>query len=194
MGTPKLLPDIWDHFDEHEKKMAARSIYQKIWDGTYWKLYRLWTYHLSPSCLWCQVKAFGQRRIRGFDDAELWSLDYTILSFILPRLKRFRIKARTGWPGPEQIFDIEYDAFQGLSEEEQEDLNARSLEEWKRMLDKMIRAIELQVEHGGIFIKPNPEWKEGDSRRDSYIPAPELEAEYKEGWKLFVEWFHALWD
>jgi len=31
-----------------------------------------------------------QRKTRGFDDTEIWSLDYTIAQFILPRLKEFR--------------------------------------------------------------------------------------------------------
>jgi hypothetical protein len=35
-------------------------------------------------------KWFFQRRKRGFDDRETWSLDATIAEFILPRLKRFQ--------------------------------------------------------------------------------------------------------
>jgi hypothetical protein len=31
-----------------------------------------------------------QRIERGFDDSETWSLDFTIASFILPRLKRYQ--------------------------------------------------------------------------------------------------------
>lgn len=30
-----------------------------------------------------------QRKKRGFDDTETWSLDLTIVKFVLPRLKRF---------------------------------------------------------------------------------------------------------
>ena len=34
---------------------------------------------------------YKQQRIeRGFDDSELWNLDYTIASFVLPRLKRLK--------------------------------------------------------------------------------------------------------
>ena len=35
-------------------------------------------------------KCKQQRMIRGFDDTELWNLDYTIIKFILPRLKEFK--------------------------------------------------------------------------------------------------------
>jgi hypothetical protein len=31
-----------------------------------------------------------QRRTQGFDDRELWNLDYTTLKFLYPRLKAFR--------------------------------------------------------------------------------------------------------
>lgn len=34
-------------------------------------------------------KFMNQRKTRGFDDTELWSLDCTICSFITPRLKAF---------------------------------------------------------------------------------------------------------
>ena len=58
-----------------------------------------------------------QRRTRGFDDSELWSLDSTIAAFILPRLRRFKEIAH-GHPG--QI----------------------TPEEWDGILDKMILAFE----------------------------------------------------
>ena len=36
------------------------------------------------------IKFFLQRRIRGFDDSEIWDLDTTFFNWILPRLKRFK--------------------------------------------------------------------------------------------------------
>lgn len=36
------------------------------------------------------IKHWFQRRIRGFDDSETWSLDLRIAQFTLPRLKRFK--------------------------------------------------------------------------------------------------------
>ncbi len=73
-------------------------------------------------------------------------------------------------------------------------LDEKSHHEWNKMLDRMIRGIELQVESAGLFLVPNPNWKEGDPRREKMIESPELKAEYQEGWDLFVKWFHALWD
>jgi hypothetical protein len=37
-----------------------------------------------------EVEFAKQRVERGFDDSETWSLDFTIASFILPRLKRYQ--------------------------------------------------------------------------------------------------------
>ena len=37
-----------------------------------------------------QKKWKKQRKVRGFDDTELYDLDVTMASFILPRLRRFK--------------------------------------------------------------------------------------------------------
>lgn len=55
-----------------------------------------------------------QTLTRGWNDSELWSLDYSLSKLILPRLKRFR-KVTGSYPT---------------------DLN--SLDEWREELDKMI--------------------------------------------------------
>ena len=58
-----------------------------------------------------------QYKKHGFDDTETWSLDYTIASFILPRLKRYRNMGR-GHP------------------------TNMTLKEWNTILDKMIKSFE----------------------------------------------------
>lgn len=150
--------------------MLKIQMMSRIWDWLRWKV----------------VSAF-QRRKRGFDDSELWSLDYTILEFILPRLRRFREKKRWGWPGPCAIFDIDWDDFEALEDSEKADLDQASIEEWDRMLDKMIRAIELNLKYQGLFATYSKE-------TDRLEEAPYLKAEYEEGWFIFIKWFHALWD
>ena len=59
-----------------------------------------------------------QVKERGFDDRELWSLDFTISKFILPRLQAFK-KQKAGYPGH-------------LTEKK-----------WDNKLDKMIAAFTL---------------------------------------------------
>lgn len=58
-----------------------------------------------------------QREEKGFDDTETWSLDTTIVDFILPRLKRFK-ELNNGYPP-----------------------NLTS-ESWDEILDEMILAFE----------------------------------------------------
>ena len=65
-----------------------------------------------------------QRKERGFDNSELWSLNSTILTFTLPRLKEFR----------------DYTQSYPLSDE----INSHS--DWQRTIDKMIHGIELYLE------------------------------------------------
>lgn len=48
-----------------------------------------------------------QRKERGFDDRELWAMDSTITSFILPRLKAF---AKHGHGYPAGMTSEEWDA------------------------------------------------------------------------------------
>lgn len=59
-----------------------------------------------------------QRRVRGWDDSDTWSLDLTMAKFILPRLKRYK-EVNNGYPG-------------NFTEES-----------WDAVLDKMIFAMEV---------------------------------------------------
>lgn len=65
---------------------------------------------------------FYQRRRRGFDNSELWSLDYTIAKFIAPRLRAF-IDEFGGRSCP-----------QGLTSKQ-----------WRAKLEKMHKAFELMA-------------------------------------------------
>lgn len=76
---------------------------------------------------------FFQRRIRGFDDRELWNLDVTLAKFLNARLKRF-VKLKIGHPA-------------NLTEGA-----------WDRVLDKMIDATKF-IERESYNIN-TPKWKE----------------------------------
>ena len=55
-------------------------------------LYRVWSRtvdYLQDIFCGRRLKWFIQRRRQGFDDRELWSLDYTIAKYVYPRLKVF---------------------------------------------------------------------------------------------------------
>ena len=47
-----------------------------------------------PHC----VRYWWQRRVRGWDDSDTWSLSSTIATFTLPRLKRL-VELNNGYPG-----------------------------------------------------------------------------------------------
>lgn len=98
----------------------------------------------------CSIKHWWQRRRKGWDDSETWSLDYTISRFIVPRLKRFG-EIRNGYPVR-------------LSEEG-----------WDEILNKMIRAHEINIKDGEGVVEQE-EW-----------------GEYEEGMKLFCDYYRDLW-
>ena len=87
------------------------------------------------------VKFFIQRCIRGFDDSELWSLDGTITTFILPRLRVFR-KSTQSYPS-----------------------DLKNIDNWYKILDKMIKSFEYNKSDwsGGIgtYRKKRKEYDEG---------------------------------
>lgn len=69
-------------------------------------------------------KYFWQRQIRGFDDTELWSLDFTVARFVLPRLIAFKNNDDKGLMGhPCHI----------------------TMDEWNGILDDMIYAMEISA-------------------------------------------------
>jgi hypothetical protein len=80
-----------------------------------------------------KVKFFWQRRCRGWDDSETWSLDYTIARFILPRLRRFK-EVNDGVP-----------------------VNIGSLDEWNLIIDKIIFAFETYIKYDDydVYIETN---------------------------------------
>jgi len=149
-----------------------------------------------------QIKFFFQRRKRGFDDSELWSLDNTIMNMVLPRLKAFRNLPPAGFPVDMYTPEEMEAADRG---EELEGMTDRAYQRWLDTLDKMIRGIELYLKDD-MFFKRDEEGNvvyEGDhegigfkllGRKGLPVHDEELEKEFKEGWELFQKYFFALWD
>ena len=77
-------------------------------------------FSLSKSSDKREGKYMNQRKLRGFDDTELWSLDCTICSFIAPRLKVFIKNTMGSYPG--KFID--------------------NPDEWVNILNKMLYAFE----------------------------------------------------
>lgn len=118
------------------------------------------------------LKHFWQRRTRGFDDTELWGLDWTFIKYMLPRLKAFHASKIHGYPvGIAVDFRIEEDA-----------LGYVGLAVWKGVIAQMIWSMEHWLETEGM-----PGW-------DGKTINEELEHKYQHGMDLFHIYFHALWD
>lgn len=111
------------------------------------------------------IRYSWQRRWRGFDDRDLWSLDYTIIKFVYPRLKRFRDQApQVSTPmHPTQV-------------DEQGDPRSIETEEWREILDEMLVGFQLAVE------------------ADCYPLTGDDHKKLEHSMDVFREWFFALWD
>lgn len=91
----------------------------------YAQLWRLWKNYLCPFQIKRRVKFFFQRRFRGFDDSETWSLDWTFYKWLYPRLKRFA-EITCAYPGNDEY---------PTCESWQEELNKRA-EQVKHLVDQ----------------------------------------------------------
>ena len=76
-----------------EECMDEIDIWRNKWYNKYlWLPFNWW--FLEPiGQIPNQIKWFCQRRVRGFDDRELWGLDTSLKEWLAPRLERF-IKTR----------------------------------------------------------------------------------------------------
>lgn len=127
-----------------------------------------------------QLTFWWQRRTRGFDDSDMWSLDYTLCKFMAPRLRALA-KITHGYPS-EMLYgeDTSFEAlmaFDALPEEERKRRQDEAFTKWQAILGKMARAMELWVETD-MFIEPG---------------TPE-EQEWEEGFELFHKYLFGLWD
>lgn len=123
-----------------------------------------------------QVTFWFQRRTRGFDDSELWSLDDTICRFAAPRI-RFLSKKVNGFPTDLLYTDDEsYELYENLPDEEKSKRDDEAFKEWKEILNKMADSMEMWEDF--------PIFEEGS----------EEEKKFNEGFELFHKYFFALWD
>jgi len=126
--------------------------------------WRLWSNYLSPRSLYFHTKHLYQYITRGYSDKQVWSLDTTIAEFVLPRLRTLKMLTH-GYP---EGFD--------------------SMEEWSKAIDKMIWSFEFALkDYGSEDFDHNDyeNWKKKNDKRTE---------RYKEGMRLFAEYFWNLWD
>ena len=155
-----------------------------------------------------KIYYFYQKRIRGFSDRDLWSLDHTFAKFIIPRLKKFK-ENLYGFPlcFIEEI-DPDYwdhENFIKRTDDQQYEIDTKIKNIWISKIDSMIRAFELIVsdnadldysdlemeflEGGRINIKKD---EQKEKIRNSLISSRDKEIEI--GLNNFSKHFRSLWD
>ncbi|MCK5612441.1 hypothetical protein KAR91_61785 [Candidatus Pacearchaeota archaeon] len=88
------------------------------------KLFRIWYYCLTKKRTFPRsVRFWWQRRTRGWDDSDTWSLDDSLTTWLLPRLKRFK-EVNNAYPS--RITDEH---------------------EWDAILNRMIESLEWYSNH-----------------------------------------------
>ena len=110
------------------------------------------------------IRYWWQRRRWGFDERDLWSLDYAIIKFIYPRLKLFRQDNYGGVPQHPTELDEE-----GLP-------RSCAKEEWEGILDEMLAGFQLAV------------------KADCYPLIGDEHKQLEHSLDVFREWFFALWN
>ena len=78
-----------------------------------------------------EIDFYKQTEEIGFNDGDLWNLDFTMARFIYPRLKRFKEEYNVGHPG-------------SLTEEQ-----------WADYLEKMVAAFEILASEDNTCIVTN---------------------------------------
>lgn len=134
-------------------------------------LFYYWLVNL-PSTIKLSLKHWYQRKTVGYDDSELWSLDFSIARFVLPRLKAFRQQKINGVPASFLSKDG------GDSPEEVD----KAIEAWKAEIDKMILAFEIIAEPDyEVAEEKYGDWKSQDKKT-------------KAGLTSFAKHFLNLWS
>ena len=145
--------------------------------------YLRWFY--SPKTFWGNivstlywVKHCWQRAFRGYADCDWWSMDGYLVTVLTPMLKDLK-KHQHGYPGHGK---------------------ASTPEKWDAILDKMIEGFEAgnRVLEDDYFKETNADILTRSPTKeeiDGWVEASMKDQKvFKDGMKLFSEWFFALWD
>lgn len=104
------------------------------------------------------LKWWWQRRTRGWDDRDLWSLDYTLAKWILPRLIEFQ-KVSIGIP---IMNDIDFNLDGTVKDYKV------SEQKWYTAQGKMIKAFQHMVKDGEGKILSPEDYREIDEGLDAF--------------------------
>lgn len=180
----KPIYDMDEVMSEMEKRKDF-TFQNHCLDIYYW-FYRNFDFIWKPYILKGYLKRAYQRCTRGWSDRDLWSLDYTIAKFALPRLIELK-KIMHGVP---------HSMFEPLSEGEyNHDAEQMRIaeEKWNETLDEMIFAMDYIANNRDMDYYPKKTWPEKTTHED-YEDLRKVEERVQNGLILFGTHFRSLWD
>jgi hypothetical protein len=190
----KRFGSVKEMMDDMKARHDAMPWYAKLWFNIEVYIWcPIWNI-ISHRRNWNRLVWFWQRRTRGWDDTELWSLDHTIAKFMVPRLKRLK-EVKMGYPANElPSYNEEYDTNpQNYEDEVYEEYEKQLLKEWDEIIDKMINAFELVLNDYGSercchLLDNENDWDKYKEELEKYGK------EVEEGLQLFAKFYGSLWD
>ena len=163
-------------------------------------LYRVWYRsidYLQDIFRGRRLKWFIQRRRRGFDDRELWSLDYTIARYVYPRLKVFnklsKVSIASCFFADEEKVEHD-DADWAVAKKNQKDAYDKIVQAFFYILDD---GESLESGLGEVLMSddkvafPNKDEEKWKLYRKEIDRRAEV---IEEGLELFGKYFRTLWD
>ena len=136
-----------------------------------------------------EIKWFIQRGKRGYADCDVWGFDYYLSNIIVNGIKDLK----------EQVHGVPSDISRKMGESHSSDLK-KSIKEWKRILGEIQWTFETSTkicENNWILIKDERTrgtYKKLEKDKNFRVMTKEECKRYKNGWKLFQQYYFNLWD
>lgn len=167
---------------EYRKACTFENHYLNVY---YW-FKRNFDFIWTPYILKGYLKRAWQRCTRGWSDRDLWSLDYTIAKFSLPRLIELK----------KQMHGIPTVMFEKLPKGKynyNKKQTKAAEKKWNETLDEIIFAMDYVANCREHDYYPKKTWPEKTTKED-YSELLEVEKRVRAGLELFGKYFRNLWD
>ena len=167
---------------EYRKACTFENHYLNVY---YW-FKRNFDFIWTPYILKGYLKRAWQRCTRGWSDRDLWSLDYTIAKFSLPRLIELK----------KQMHGIPTVMFEKLPKGKynyNKKQTKAAEKKWNETLDEIIFAMDYVANCHEHDYYPKKTWPEKTTKED-YSELLEVEKRVRAGLELFGKYFRNLWD
>lgn len=175
------MDEVWESF-EYRKACTFENHYLNVY---YW-FKRNFDFIWTPYILKGYLKRAWQRCTRGWSDRDLWSLDYTIAKFALPRLIELK----------KQMHGIPSSMFEKLPEDEYNhtpEQTKAAEKKWNDILDEIIFAMDYVANCREHDYYPKKTWPEKTIKED-YDELLAVEKRVQDALLLFGTYFRNLWD